>query len=456
MKQRVCIVGAGIAGMGAAWAMNQHPELFEFTVLEKTDRLGGNAITVDIPQDKGPPIPVDISVTAFIPSVYQNYLEILDRYGIGQIPTRFSYCVHYGDGVYAHDYPSALRRELQPEIDRFEKLLKFLGKFNRATMKPSALAQGVNPFNYVSMGRLLDTYGFSSDFRFKILKPLFANFVLATSVFDMPASMFSRYLDFFSIDKATPMVTWDQGTQNIYRKLTADFRHRIHTNRGVKRIFRDGGGVRVVDEAGREEHFDQVILACNANQALMMLAEPSSEERFILGSIRYESELHNHAIVHSDASILPVDDTKTLDTRSNFVLHYGSRPDNYEITYIMHNQQPWAKRSDKPCLVTYNPIQKIDPKKIHKKHWFQHVIHDVPHTVVLLKLFNRLQGRHRTWFCGAHTTVNSQEHCFISGLSIARQLGAEYPFRHNREATDWFNFYGRLMHGGKFRSASVI
>ena len=26
------------------------------------------------------------------------------------------------------------------------------------------------------------------------------------------------------------------------------------------------------------------------------------------------------------------------------------RPDNYEITYIMHNQQPWVKRSDKTAL----------------------------------------------------------------------------------------------------------
>ena len=25
----------------------------------------------------------------------------------------------------------------------------------------------------------------------------------------------------------------------------------------------------------------------------------------------------------------------------------------------MHNQQPWANSSDKPCLVTYNPINEI-------------------------------------------------------------------------------------------------
>jgi uncharacterized protein len=251
------------------------------------------------------------------------------------------------------------------------------------------------------------------------------------------------------------MVTWNQGTRNIYQRMTEGFRDRIHTGRGVQRIFRDEGGVTVRDVTGKEERFDQVILACNANQALMMLAEPSAAERWALGSVRYESELHNHAVVHTDGSVLPDDATEAMKTRSNFVLHYGSRPDNYEITYIMHNQQPWAKRSDRPCLVTYNPIQKIDASKVVERTWFQHVVHDVFHTVVLLNVFPFLQGKRRTWYCGAHTTVNSQEHCFISGMTVARQLGADYPFSHNKEAAEWFNFYGRLMHGPLFRGAET-
>src|SRR4029079_14096272 len=149
--------------------------------------------------------------------------------------------------------------------------------------------------------------------------------------------------------------------------------------------------------------------------------------------VRYESELHNHAVVHTDASVLPDNATSPLDTRSNYIVQYGSRAPNYEMIYIMHNQQPWAKRSDRPCLVTYNPIQKIDESKVVTRTWFQHGVHDVLHTVVLLNAFPFLQGKRRTWYCGAHTTVNSQEHCFISGMTVARQLGADYPFSHNKE-----------------------
>jgi predicted NAD/FAD-binding protein len=451
MTQRICIVGGGIGGLGAAWTLLRHPDRFDVHVFEKNDRLGGNAVTVDIPQAEGPPVPIDISVTAFIPSVYQNYMELMKLCGIEHVPTRFSYTVHYDGGVYAHDFASPLKDELRGEIARFQDLLTFLKRFNVLNARPSIALSFVNPWNYVSMGQVLDFWGLSSAFRYKILKPLFVNFVLATNVFDMPASMFSRYLDFFDIERATPMTTWKGGTREIYRRMTASFRDRIHLGRDVTKITRDGAGVTVRDATGREERFDQVILACNANQALMMLDRPTAFERRVLGSVRYESELHNHAVVHTDASVLPKDETHALETRSNFILHYGSRPDNYEITYIMHNQQPWAKASDRPCLVTYNPIQPIDPAKVVTRTWFQHVVHDVYHTTVLLNLFPMLQGKRRTWYCGAHTVVNSQEHSFISGMAVARQLGAEYPFKENRDAAEWFNFYGRLMHGPLFR-----
>ena len=110
--KRVCGVGGGISGLGAAWALGQHPERFAVELYERRDDLGGNAVTVDIPQDDGTSIPVDISVTACIPAVYQNYAELLERFGIA-MTTRFSYSVSYGADVYAHDFDSALKAELR-------------------------------------------------------------------------------------------------------------------------------------------------------------------------------------------------------------------------------------------------------------------------------------------------------------------------------------------------------
>ena len=40
----------------------------------------------------------------------------------------------------------------------------------------------------------------------------------------------------------------------------------------------------------------------------------------------------------------------------------------------------------------------------------------------------------------------------MTGLVTARQLGADYPFRDD-ESRKWFNFYGRMMYGWRFRKA---
>ena len=180
-----------------------------------------------MPQDDGTSIPFDISVTACIPSVYHHILLLMERFGIDLVDTRFSYSVKYGGQVYAHDFDSGIRRELAPEIERFQRILKRLQRFGALTRSRSRLLNALNPFNYISMGTVLNLGGFSSDFRYKVLKPMFVNFLMATNVFDMPASLFSRYLEFFDIEAATPMRTWDRGTRRIYENLSAGFRDRI-------------------------------------------------------------------------------------------------------------------------------------------------------------------------------------------------------------------------------------
>ena len=448
--RRIAIIGGGVSGLGAAWALNHHPDRFDFRLFEATERIGGNAITADMPQEDGSSIPFDISVTACIPSVSQHILLLLDRFDIDLVETRFSYSVKYGGRIYAHDFDSEIKEQLQSEIARFQRILRRLQKFGWLSRSPSKFMNALNPFNYISMGTVLNWGGFSGDFRYKVLKPMFVNFLMATNVFDLPAALFARYLEFFDIESATPMQTWDQGTRRIYEHLSADYRDKIYLNRPVEKVYRSASSVVVEDSDGARETFDEVIFACNANQTLMMLDKPTRLERYLLASIRYESELHNHTIVHSDASVLPDNEVKPLTTRSNHIEQYGTRPDNYEITYIMHNQQPWANRSDKPCLVTYNPITPIDDAKIIKKWWFQHIVHDVRHVALTVNSFRFVQGKRRTWHCGAHTLINSQETCLVTGLAAARQIGADYHFD-DPEAKRLFNYYGSILHGRRFR-----
>ncbi len=248
------------------------------------------------------------------------------------------------------------------------------------------------------------------------------------------------------------MRTWDQGTRRKYVEMTAAFSDRIWLDRPVRKIRRSASGVEVEDGGGTRHAFDDVIVACNANQTLMILDRPTFMKRWLLSSVRYESELHNHTVVHSDASVLPDDEVRPLATRSNHIGQYGARSDNCGVTHIMHNRQPLAKRSARPCLVTGNTVSRIDEHKIVKRWWFRHIVHDVRHVAVLIHLFRLVQGRRRTWYCGAHKLINSQETCFVTRLAAARQLGADYPFK-DPEARKWFSFCGRMMFGWRFRKA---
>jgi len=126
MPRNVAIVGGGVSGLGLAWALQQSPERFDFRLFEARSRIGGNAVTADMPQDDGTSIPFDISVTACIPSVYHHILQFMKKHSIELVDTRFSYSVRYRGEVYAHDFDSDIRRNLRPEIARFQKLLKLL------------------------------------------------------------------------------------------------------------------------------------------------------------------------------------------------------------------------------------------------------------------------------------------------------------------------------------------
>ena len=59
MLRRIAIVGGGISGLAAAWALHHDPDRFDFRLFEAQDRIGGNAITADMPQDDGSSIPFD-------------------------------------------------------------------------------------------------------------------------------------------------------------------------------------------------------------------------------------------------------------------------------------------------------------------------------------------------------------------------------------------------------------
>ena len=162
MPRKIAVIGAGISGLGATWVLHQHPDRFDFRVFEAQDRVGGNAVTADMLQDDGTSIPFDVSVTACILSVYHHILLFMQQHGIELVDTMFSYSVKYRGGVYAHKFDCDIRRQLLPEIEKIQKLLRRLKWFGRLNRSRSRLLNAFNPFNNVSMGAVNGLSGVSS------------------------------------------------------------------------------------------------------------------------------------------------------------------------------------------------------------------------------------------------------------------------------------------------------
>ena len=78
--------------------------------------------------------------------------------------------------------------------------------------------------------------------------------------------------------------------------------HEVVAGVPVHSVRRVPEGVQVAVGDGRPRLFDAAVIATHPDQALLMLAEPTSAERMVLGAIPYTT---NQAQLHTDESVLP-------------------------------------------------------------------------------------------------------------------------------------------------------
>ncbi|NNL69766.1 MAG: NAD(P)-binding protein, partial [Acidimicrobiia bacterium] len=71
------MVGGGIAGLGAAWALNQNHDV---SVYEANEWLGGHAHTVDIQTPEGT-VPVDTGFLVYNERTYPHLTRLFDHLG---------------------------------------------------------------------------------------------------------------------------------------------------------------------------------------------------------------------------------------------------------------------------------------------------------------------------------------------------------------------------------------
>jgi predicted NAD/FAD-binding protein len=208
------------------------------------------------------------------------------------------------------------------------------------------------------------------------------------------------------------------GSKRYAEQLTRPFRDRIHLKSPVAGLSRYPDHVEVRCDVHRREcrrfRFDAVVLACHSDQALAMLADPSPQEKEILGAIPYQE---NEAVLHTDASLLPR--RRLAWAAWNYQLT-NMPSDRAVVTYYMNRLQNLSAPVE--FCVTLNHSEAISPASILKRISYHHPVYS--HEAVAAQQRHReINGLNRTYFCGAYWGFGFHEDGVNSALAVCRHFG---------------------------------
>jgi predicted NAD/FAD-binding protein len=415
-RKSVAVIGAGVSGLGAAWAMR---DTHNVTIFEKRDRLGGHAATVDIDYD-GTPITVDTGFIVFNAKNYPNLVALFSHLGIGSFETDMSFGFSLEGGLEwsSNGFGGLFAQKRNLVRPEFLSMLREILRFN----KQGQADLHAETLGGLSLGAWLDAHGFSENFQRRYLLPMGAAIWSASEsgMRDFPAESFIRFFDNHRLMQMNrPMWrTVKGGSREYVRALARDLEGKAQFHDAAARVRRADDGVWVTDLYGNQRRYDDVVLACHSDQALKMLEDPTPEERELIGAIRYAP---NRVALHRDPALLP----KARGAQAAWTYRLRGEGGAPAVNYNMNMLQGIDKRHS--LYVTLNPD--LEPREELTFDWYEY---DHPQfdaaAVAAQRIFNRIQGVKRTWFAGAWLGYGFHEDGFRSGLRVALKLGGRLPW----------------------------
>jgi uncharacterized protein len=417
-RQRIAVIGSGIAGHTAAWALSK---VHDVTLYEADNRFGGHAHTVDIDLG-GVQTPVDTGFIVYNELNYPNLISLFETLGVKTKASNMSFGLSLNGGgfEYRSDASRAAlfaqkRNMFNPRYIRM--LLELLDFYKKGT----SLIHRAD-INTISLGQLVKELGVSQYFIDRHLVPMAACIWSASynEILEFPAATFVRFFTnhgLFNIGNRPQWRTVEGGSRAYVQALHADMTARTFKNAPVQSVVRMGREVMVHAEGLAPHVYDHVVLACHGDQALKLIQTPSTPETDILSQFRYSN---NIAVLHRDASLMPR--RKAVWSSWNYVAPEKMDADSeVPITYWMNLLQGLDPRHD--VFVSLNPRQKIDPALTCKTMNYTHPIFDAPAIAAQARQAD-IQGVDRLWFCGSYWGYGFHEDACASGMAVARALGA--------------------------------
>jgi len=417
---KIAIIGTGIAGNVAAYKLAGDHEI---TVYEADDRIGGHTNTLDVLAG-GRNWAVDTGFIVFNDATYPNFIALLDELGIESQASDMSFSVRSErrpleyNGASLNALFAQRSNLLKPS---FYRMLMDIFRFNR-----EAMALLDDPDNRITLGDFLAGNGYSNEFIEHYIVPMGAAIWSATpgGMRAVPTAFFVRFFHNHGLLSVNERPAWrviKGGSRNYVEKLVAGHRDRIRLNTGVEWIRRHPEYIEVKAKGCEVETYDRVFLACHSDQALALLADPTPQERNVLGAIAYQK---NEAVLHTDASLMP----RRKRAWAAWNYHIPDGPGDPEgkvtLTYNMNILQD-LKAPVEFC-VTLNQTHAIDPEKIIQVINYTHPVF-TERAVAAQQHHRQVNGARRTYFCGAYWRYGFHEDGVVSALTAVDHFLDDLP-----------------------------
>lgn len=416
MGKEIAIVGTGISGLGAAWALSADHSL---TVYESADRIGGHSNTVEVDTPRGP-VPVDTGFIVYNEVTYPNLTRLFRTLNVPTQASDMSFAFSVDRRFeYAASMAGVLAAPRNLLKARFLRMLLDIDRFRRT-------GAGLVARSDETIDELMRRNGYSTGFLTDYLYPM-TGAIWSTSLDEIgqfPALPILRFLHNHGLIEIAGRPRWRSvtgGSREYLRRLTTVFADVIRLDSPVTKVTRAGGRV-TVESRGERKTFDQVILATHSDQALKILGEDATQdERSALAAIRYQPNL---AVLHSDPRLMP-NNRRVWSSWNAMTSQSEPMMGPASVTYWMNRLQ--SLKTELPLYLSLNPLCEPDPGLTHGTFRYAHPQFDMG-AVRAQRTLAGLQGRNNTWFAGAYLGYGFHEDGLQSGLNVAAALGSPAPW----------------------------
>ena len=360
---KIAIVGAGISGLTCAYLLHREHDI---TVFESNDYAGGHANTVDV-RTGNATLPVDTGFLVFNEQNYPTLCRLFDELEVPSRASDMSFSVHC-EASGREWNGSSLNQVFAQRTNLLRwshwQMVSDIMRFHREA--PAALAQ---LDDRTTVAAWITQHQYGETFERHYLLPLGASLwsCSASRFADFPMRFAIEFLNNHRMLQVAGRPQWrtvSGGSREYVKRMTAHFPDALRLSHSVRTITRTPHGVDVQLRNGAVERFDEVILACHADQALRMVSSADDVERTLLQQFPYQP---NVAVLHKDVTMLPK--RRRAWGSWNFRIPEGNA-DDVTVTYNLNMLQ--GLDSKHIWCVSLNPGDSVNSADIARTIRYDH------------------------------------------------------------------------------------